>query len=523
MVNGVIAYTLGNARRRYVLKVLIHLCGMGNKEQYQHLSQMSLYAQPPYQDADFHPQPSYILPAPSVGSVCSGPTDPLTKPTSGQRKGGKSRIAFIPFIYSVFSSQDTVEDFSPNTIIFGETGVGKSSIINLIAGQKLAHTSGDALGCTFQHRRYIVTLDGMSCALWDTTGLDEGTEGTVPARLAESNLRALMRGLVDSGGIHLVIYCIRGARLTKALKRNYDLFYVTVCRKKVPVALVVTGLEHQRGEMEAWWNENETVLRRHRMRFDAHACVTALDVQDTVIQERRSHSQKCLRELVARYSRRPAWKTDPSFISRVLPLFHDIVRSAFSTAKPKNTSRKVIVCDVTEDAPDELSPGIGCIGDGQYEFVRIDKRALQTPTPRTLEDLDALRTFYDIAGGQITPMIVVLRGCEDEEVARTCRGDVASRHNDIQAHFVSLPTGAVYGQSDAQAMLNEMVERLCIEHVEVKAPSLRSSGRYTSGKRLLTSMVDTVTSVAFSCLGDTGGMVNAETASATPPAPGPSA
>lgn len=384
----------------------------------------------------------------------------------------------------------------------------------------------------------------MSCALWDTTGLDEGTEGTVPARQAEGNLRALMRELADSGGIHLVIYCIRAARLTKALKRNYDLFYVTVCRKKVPVALVVTGLEHRRGEMEAWWNENEPTLRRHRMRFDAHECVTALDVQDSVIQERRSDSQRRLRELVASYSRLPAWKTDPSFISRVLPLFREVVRSAFSATKPKNTIRKVIVCDVAEDAPDELSPGIGWIGDGQYEFVRIDKRALQAPTARTLEDvggigagvlifytstlldthisptdLDALRVFYDIAGGQITPVIVVLRGCEDEEVARTCSGDVASYHSDIQAHFVSLPTGAVDGQSNAQAMLNEMIERLFIEHVDVKTPRL--SGRYMSGKRLLAGMVDAVASVACAY---TGGKVNADSsASATPPAPSPSA
>ena len=379
----------------------------------------------------------------------------------------------------------------------------------------------------------------MPCALWDTTGLDEGTEGTVPAKLAESNLGALMRELAHSGGIHLVIYCIRGARLTKALKRNYELFYVTVCRKKVPVALVVTGLEHQRDEMEGWWNKNEAILRRHSMRFDAHACVTTLDIQDSVIQERRSDSQRRLRELVVRFSRLPAWKTDPSFISRVLPLFRDVLRRASFTAKPKNTNtttvRKVVVCDVIEDAPDEFSPGIGWMGDGQYEVVRIDKCALQAPAPGTLEDvggigigagvlvfytsgtqisptdLDALRTFYNIAGGQISPVIIVLRGCDDEEVARA-RGDVALCHSDIHAHFVSLPTGAADGQSDAQAGLREMIERLCIEHVEVKTPIL--SGGYTaSGKRLITGMMEAVTSVACAFVGDRAS--STQTASAT--------
>lgn len=72
----------------------------GHRERYQHLAQMSLDAQPPYQDADFNPQINYFLPPPSVGSVCSGPIDPPTKPTSGQRKKGKSRCPFIPLIYS---------------------------------------------------------------------------------------------------------------------------------------------------------------------------------------------------------------------------------------------------------------------------------------------------------------------------------------------------------------------------------------------------------------------------------------
>ena len=414
-----------------------------------------------------------------------------------------------------------MDRYVPNIVIYGETGVGKSSIINLIAGQKLADTSNGALGCTFQHRRYIVSLDEMSCALWDTTGLDEGTEGTVPARLAESNLRALMRGLAHSEGIHLIVYCIRGTRLTKALKRNYDLFYVTVFRKKVPVALVVTGLEHQQGKMETWWNENEGVLRRYGMRFDAHACVTTLDVDDHVIQQRRSDSQKLVRELVTRYSRLPAWKTDSSFISQVLPVFRTVLRKTSSTGKPGNTTtiRKVIVCDMAEDAPIEFSPGITAvwerftarIGEGQYEFVRMNRDALQSPTARTLADVggldagvlvfytstllsshipptdvDALRTFYDIADGQICPVIVVLRMCDDEAVVQTCWADVASRYSNIQAYFVPLPS-TVDGTSDTQTKLGEMIQGLCIEHVEVKFPRLNR--KYTAGKRLLAAMV----------------------------------
>ncbi|KAG9310967.1 hypothetical protein JVU11DRAFT_8845 [Chiua virens] len=35
--------------------------------------------------------------------------------------------------------------------------------------------------------------------------------------------------------------------------RNYNLFHAAVCRKKIPVVLVVTGLENSEGDMENWW------------------------------------------------------------------------------------------------------------------------------------------------------------------------------------------------------------------------------------------------------------------------------
>ncbi|KAG8216009.1 hypothetical protein J3R82DRAFT_8001 [Butyriboletus roseoflavus] len=468
---------------------------------------MSPLAQPPYQDAD--PNSRHIhSAAPSIGSPPSGSAHPTTKHTSIAEQREKH----------------IVNRCVPNIVIYGETGVGKSSIINLIAGQKIAHTSNDALGCTVQHKQYIVSLDGMPCTLWDTTGLDEGTEGTVPARVAESNLRSLIQDLAHTGGIHLIVYCIRGTRPSKALKRNYDLFYVTFFRKKVPVALVVTGLERQQGEMETWWNKNEAVLRRYGMWFDAHACVTTLDVDHRVIQQRRSDSQKLLRELVVRYSRLPAWKAEPSLISQVLPLFRTALHKTSSTSQAGNTTskRKVIVCDMAEDVPVEFSPGITVvwekftaqIGEEQYEFVRMNKHALQSPTTGTLADIggvdagvlvfytstllsshipptdvDALKSFYDIADGQMRPVIVVLRGCDDEVVAQRCWADVASRHSNIQAYFVPFPS-AVDGRPDTQAKLGEMIQGLCIEHVEVKFPRLNI--KYIAGKRLLAAMVKRV-------------------------------
>ncbi|KAF8137281.1 P-loop containing nucleoside triphosphate hydrolase protein [Boletus edulis] len=368
------------------------------------------------------------------------------------------------------------EAHTPNIIIFGEAGVGKSSVINLIAGQRRAHISNDALGCTFQYQRHIITLDGMLFAFWDTTGLDEGSEGTVPAKVAEGNLRTLMHSLAHSGGIHLVIYCIRGTRLTKALKHNYDLFYTAVCRKKVPIALVVTGLEYQQGNTETWWDENKAALQRCGMWFDAHACVTTLEVDDSVIQARRSDSQRRLRDLVVEYARQTPCNIEASLISWAT------LRNILSGASfiGKNTTRRVIIYD---GGTASCRTRTCLIGDRQleYELVYIDgplrpeasgKKAgllvfytsILVGAQISLDDVAALKTFYNIAGRATRPnMIVVLRGCSDDQVAHRSWNAVASHCRGIR----------VFSIVDEQAKLDEMIEKLCIEHVKVKTSRLQ--------------------------------------------------
>ena len=284
-----------------------------------------------------------------------------------------------------------------------------------------------------------------------------------------------MRELAHSGGIHLVIYCVRGSRLTRALRRNYDLFYVTVCRRKVPVALVVTGLEHQQDEMETWWIENEAALLRQGMRFDAHACVTTVNAQDLFIQQRRLESRAQLCGLIFQYSALPGWRTDSLFLSRVIPLFLNVFRGT-STGSLRNTRRprKVIVCGTFPETTSGWDTRM--IGRRKYEFLEVDKRALHTITPRTCDgvgllvfyttslidnrirslDVVALKDFYSVAGGESCPTIVVLQGCDDEQAA--LNNEMKMRRSNIQARFVP-----ILNVDDGGAELDEAIESMCME------------------------------------------------------------
>lgn len=198
-------------------------------------------------------------------------------------------------------------------MLFGECGVGKSSIINAILGQPLARTSNDVEGCTDNTVSYAVTLDtGIKINLWDTIGLDEGTFGKVPADRAKQYLKSFLQGrMLASDGIDLFLYCVRGASGAKTLpvKRghweNYKFVFEEICKKKVPVAMIITYLESYDlgGDMDTWWNHNEQKILDFGFQFCAHACITIIPPDNEGIKcdaNRFEVSRRRLQDLLSR-------------------------------------------------------------------------------------------------------------------------------------------------------------------------------------------------------------------------------
>ncbi|KAF8836430.1 P-loop containing nucleoside triphosphate hydrolase protein [Paxillus ammoniavirescens] len=164
---------------------------------------------------------------------------------------------------------------SMNIILFGETGVGKSSVINLIAGRQVANVSSDVNGCTMSSTYYTFTVNGREFKIWDTVGLEEpelGVNGYLPA--IEKSFE-LIQQLFSQGGVDLLLFCMRGNRVTATTQSNYRLFYEALCGSKVPIALVITHLERE-DNMEGWWDRNVNRLGDYGIKSAGHACVTGI-------------------------------------------------------------------------------------------------------------------------------------------------------------------------------------------------------------------------------------------------------
>ena len=197
------------------------------------------------------------------------------------------------------SSYEARRSSTSNVVIVGETGVGKSSVVNLIAGELLADVSSSASGCTMEATSYDVILPddkGLNhhIRLFDTVGLNEPSLSKTDYLTAIEKANTLICQLQHTGGIRLLLFCIRGGRITAMMQKNYRLFRDILCQNTVPLAFVITGLENE-ASMEGFWEQNVSLFEAYGLSCASHACVTAIRGLNNCYAERYYESQKTIR------------------------------------------------------------------------------------------------------------------------------------------------------------------------------------------------------------------------------------
>jgi len=181
-----------------------------------------------------------------------------------------------------------------------------------MAGKVVAKTSPDMERCTLHWEEYPVAFDGYTYKVFDTVGLEEHQLGMKDYLDAIVNAYNLIAKLQNEGGIHLLLFCIRAGRFHATIQNNYRLFYELLCEKKVPIVLVVTGLETQH-RMEDWWDKCKSTLDKNGIVVSDHACITAASGLVGRNQALYQESRQLVRDIVTRHTRNgqeAVWKGD---------------------------------------------------------------------------------------------------------------------------------------------------------------------------------------------------------------------
>ncbi len=237
---------------------------------------------------------------------------------------------------------------TPNVIVFGETGAGKSSVINLIAGFDIAPISNRPVGCTFQSTRYTVDIGGVLFNLHDTAGLDEAKGGTVAKHDAIVQLYTLLRRL--NTGVSLLVFCMRGPRIKESCVKNWRLFHEIICQRKVPIVLAVTGLENEENGMDYWWTQNKEYFMRYEMYPNGVACITAtrgkkMSRDGYRFDEEYAESQFKMREAIRTVYLRTPWQVPTA------EWFKEIIEVSYTPGKDPEEIRqsRLVLGSATEE------------------------------------------------------------------------------------------------------------------------------------------------------------------------------
>lgn len=238
----------------------------------------------------------------------------------------------------------------PNVVLFGESGSGKSSIINMIAERQIAVVSSSANGCTFENALYPLNILGSTINVFDTAGLNESDTGTVPQKNAIVQLFRLLKSLHD--GVSLLVFCMRGPRIREAAHRNWRLFHEIICRRNVPIVIAITGLE-QEVVMDEWWVRNRGAFQQYGMYPQGVACITAtrgnrLNSGAYRLDEEYEESKQKMWKLIREQHRAQPWKVQP------LEWFSTIVNITYETRRCRKPIEHRHVQQVVGPAIQEL-------------------------------------------------------------------------------------------------------------------------------------------------------------------------
>ncbi|KAG2131410.1 P-loop containing nucleoside triphosphate hydrolase protein [Suillus bovinus] len=245
-------------------------------------------------------------------------------------------------------------------VVFGETGAGKSSLVNLMAGKEVARTSPDTQRCTMRWTEYPIDFHGSSYMVFDTIGLEEPQLGIKEYIESVENAYKLVRELDEKGGIDLLIFCIRASRVTATHQSNYRLFHEFLCEKKVPMVLAITNLEREQ-RMEDWWDRNKETFNKYKIKVAGHVCITTASRLDGRHKDLYEQSRITIRKLVEEFTadgQKQAWMGGDNLFVLLMRRLKGLLAIGSHVKRKDIVPRLTKRCGISPDVAKQLADAI---------------------------------------------------------------------------------------------------------------------------------------------------------------------
>ncbi|KAG9316423.1 hypothetical protein JVU11DRAFT_2457 [Chiua virens] len=185
------------------------------------------------------------------------------------RSAGNSFQSLLVLLGGKPSSHTSASCKVINVVLLGEIGVGKSSLINVVAGKNVAGVSPDTIGCTKTATKYTFEEKGVTFHIYDTPGLVDPQMGVQAFVSPIDSIQHVIHGLDNGHDPALLLFCIDKSKPTTALRRNYRLFSKIICGGQIPSALTITKLE-QGQNVDQWWSKNGPTIRKYGIDYSGY-------------------------------------------------------------------------------------------------------------------------------------------------------------------------------------------------------------------------------------------------------------
>ncbi|KAG2346144.1 hypothetical protein BDR05DRAFT_907251 [Suillus weaverae] len=251
-----------------------------------------------------------------------------------------------------------------NFIVFGEMGVGKSSLINLIAGEQVAKSSSGIQSCNLESTEYPIRLSDpqLNVNLFDTVGLDSPTMDSASYLDALVKAHELIVSLKNQGGIHGLLFCIKGGRVSRTIQQNYRLFYEFLCQEKVPLALVVTNLENE-VNMDDWWTRNKAHVENSGVVPVTQVCITTIKGHQNAYEDRYLESRKKVHDMLRVLGSAEPYSMDvSSWFARLCRLLPELLLTAKTLGRSRQKMLRMLTkrCKLRKEDAVQLLQRIDC-------------------------------------------------------------------------------------------------------------------------------------------------------------------